>query len=256
MSTMDRIDTFTPITRRTDAAEVATAAYAQLLGLLESLGEDDWARPTDCTGWSVADMVGHLIGAARSNASMREMVRQQVWGARHRGDFGGNALDATNDLQVRDHAGLSPAERIARLRELVPAAVKGRMKVPAPLRAVGLGMPTGGSSVDGMPAKETMGKLMDVIYTRDVWLHTVDISRAAGREPDLGDPVNARIVADVAQEWLGRLGQGVALTLTGPAGGSFGAGGPELAYDAVEFCRMLSGRAPAEGPLATTRVVF
>ena len=42
-----------------------------------------------------------------------------------------------------------------------------------------------------------------------------------------------------------------ALTLTGPAGGSLVAGvdGEELTLDAVEFCRILSGRAPGEGLL-------
>jgi hypothetical protein len=39
------------------------------------------------------------------------------------------------------------------------------------------------------------------------------------------------------------------LVLTGPAGGrwSFGSGGPELELDAVEFCRLVSGRGRGEG---------
>ncbi|WP_369820406.1 maleylpyruvate isomerase N-terminal domain-containing protein [Phycicoccus sp. Soil803] len=59
---------------------VCLAVYEQLDTLLRTLGEKDWALPTPCPGWSVADMVGHLIGAARGNASVREFVRQQLWG--------------------------------------------------------------------------------------------------------------------------------------------------------------------------------
>jgi len=46
---------------------------------------------------------------------------------------------------------------------------------------------------------------------------------------------------------------GLAPRLTGPAGGSwtFGSGGPEIELDAVEFCRILSGRGEAEGLLKT-----
>jgi uncharacterized protein (TIGR03083 family) len=33
-----------------------------LLALLAELGEDDWARPTAAPGWSVKDLVAHLLG--------------------------------------------------------------------------------------------------------------------------------------------------------------------------------------------------
>jgi len=54
-----------------------------------------------------------------------------------------------------------------------------------------------------------------------------------------------------------RHGQPFTLTLSGAAGDRFtsGIGGPELELDAVEFCRILSGRAPGSG-LLSTRVPF
>ncbi|HET9946352.1 MAG TPA: hypothetical protein VFR56_11940, partial [Actinomycetes bacterium] len=65
------------------------------------------------------------------------------------------------------------------------------------------------------------------------------------------------LVADVAAEWAARHGRPVALTLTGPAGGSWlfnatqpGAAEP-LELDAVEFARALSGRGRRPGLLAT-----
>lgn len=46
-----------------------------------------------------------------------------------------------------------------------------------------------------------------------------------------------------------RHGRPFTLHLTGPAGGTWGSGGPELEFDAVEFCRAISGRGSA--PLDT-----
>jgi hypothetical protein len=101
------------------------------------------------------------------------------------------------------------------------------------------------------------GFLVDTIFTRDPWIHRVDISRAIGREPDLTREHDGRVVADVVAEWADRHGKPFTLTLTGPAGGSWhrGHGGEEIELDAVEFCWILAGRAPGTGLLAT-RVPF
>jgi hypothetical protein len=47
--------------------------------------------------------------------------------------------------------------------------------------------------------------------------------------------------------------QPVEVVLPGPAGGKFvqGSDGPRIEMDALEFCRVLSGRAPGDGLLAT-----
>jgi uncharacterized protein (TIGR03083 family) len=249
-TTTSEVAQISPIAKGTDAAEVALAAYDQLLVLLRSLDGEEWAAATECPGWSVADMVGHLIGAAEANASLRENLRQQAWGYRHRKDHSENPLDAVNGLQVREHLSLTPAERVSALASLAPRAVAGRMSLPRPLRRVSVPIVQSGSST-GMPPRLGLGPLVDVVYTRDVWMHTLDIARATGRNVDLSAPVNARIVADVVREWALLHGQSVDLTLTGPCGGRFvgGAGGERLELDAVEFCRTLSGRTPGQGLL-------
>jgi uncharacterized protein (TIGR03083 family) len=251
------VSTIAPVARDTDARRIALDAYDQLLDLLDRLDARDWDAPTECTGWSVADMVGHIIGAARSCASVRELIRQQSWGLLHRKAFNGNPLDAANALQVREHADLSPPQKIAKLRELAPRSVAGRLRIPAVMRAIRIPQAQTGNTPDGSPPLIHLARLFDVIYTRDVWLHTIDIARATGQEPDLGRAVNHRIVADVVAEWAARHRQPFALTLTGPAGGHYarGSGGERLELDAVEFCRALSGRAEAAGLLAT-RVYF
>lgn len=254
---MTTIDTIPRITRDGGAERLATAAYDQLGALLDELDDEDWDAPTECPGWTVSDMVGHLIGAAKAYASVREQVRQQIWGHRHRAEFDGNPLDAVNALQVEDHRGLLPAQRVAALRAAAGPSIRGRMRVPAPLRRISGPVAPGGSTADGMPARDTLGHLVDVIITRDVWTHRVDIARAIGRDVPLDPSTDGAIVADVVAEWAGRHGQPFELTLTGPAGGEFaqGDGGQRLELDAVEFCRVLSGRAEGEGLLGV-RVLF
>ncbi len=233
------------ITRTTDAREVALGAYERLVELLESLEPDDWQAPTECPGWDVSAMVGHLIGAAASCASLREAMRQQWWGWRHAADHGGNSLDATNALQVSDHAELDPAARLAELRELAPAAVAGRMRFPRPLGRLSVPLDPGGSTAPGMPGRLVLGHLMDVVYTRDVWLHTIDIARATSRPRVLDPAVDGRLLEDVVAEWAERHGRPVVLALSGPGAGRFrqSEGGGLLHLDATDFVRILSGRA-------------
>jgi uncharacterized protein (TIGR03083 family) len=251
------VDGIRRISRDTDAREVATGAYERLLGLLEQLEPDEWRAPTECPGWDVADMVGHLIGAARSSASLREAIRQEHWAKRHAAEFDGSRLDAGTALQVRDHVHLSPEERLKALREVAPAAVRARMRMPRIVRRMKLDLQESGSLPAGSPTVLTLGSVMDVIYTRDVWMHRIDIARATGRPIDLDEGSDRRIVEDVVAEWAERHGQPFHLTLTGRGGGEFhqGEGGDHLEDDPVGFCRALSGRAPATG-LLTTRVLF
>jgi uncharacterized protein (TIGR03083 family) len=269
VETIRAVEDIPPIRRDTDAREVALAAYGRLTDLLASLTPEEWSMPTECTGWDVAAMVGHLVGAAKAGASVREQVRQQYWGKRHAKDFDGNVLDAANDRQVQDHAHLSNAERVVALQEVAPQAVRGRMKLPPPLRRMAVPLDPGGSTAPGMPTRLALGHLMDVIYTRDVWLHTIDIVRAVGRDYTPDPAVDGRIVEDVVAEWARRHGEPVVLVLSGPAGGRFrqGEGGGRLHLDAIEFGRVLSGRAdpeaaevasdpPATARLLETRVVF
>ncbi len=228
-----------------DWMAAAQEEYRRLDVLLRSLPEEEWGRPTDCTEWDVRAMVAHLAGAGASNASVRELVRQ-AWRARQvarTGDF----VDKINEVQVRERADRSPAQLLAELAAVAPRAVRGRRRVPRPLRALPLpfGPPLG---------VRPLGYLLGCIYTRDAWMHRVDISRATGREPVLTADHDGRIVADVVAEWAAAHGAPYRLHLTGPAGGTWerGTGGEELRLDAVEMLRVVSGRTPGTGLLATT----
>ena len=243
-TTSTDIATVQRITSTEEAERLGLAAYEALIADLRLLTPQQWDTTTVCDPWTIADMVRHVLGAAKSNASIREMVRQQIHGARHKADFGDNALDATNDLQVLEHRGLEPDELVAELVQVFPGSVRTRARRPRIMNRINIPVDAGGSTADGMPRRLSLGELFRVVYTRDVWLHRVDIARALGREPAMDPVVDGRLIADVVKEWADRHGEPFDLHLTGPAGGRFRrpGPGPTIEQDAVEFCWLLSGR--------------
>ena len=52
-----------PIDRR-KAHTLAVEENARMLTLLRSLSDDDWSKPTDCTGWDVRALAAHVLGAS------------------------------------------------------------------------------------------------------------------------------------------------------------------------------------------------
>lgn len=231
---------------RREAPGLATEEYRRLATLAAQLSADEWARPTDCPGWTVRDVLAHVAGSM-AGTSLREGSRQRKLAAQRSESSGRTFLDEMNELQIEERGNLTEDALARELRDRVEPAARARRRVPAPLRRMPI--PTSGD-----PLK--LGELLDVILTRDVWMHRVDVCRATGRAPELTPEHDGRLVADVVREWADRHRQPFTLRLTGTAGGTFvRAGGPELQLDAVEFCRTLSGRSAGDGLLAT-EVVF
>ena len=228
---------------RSVATRLAAAENGRFLELLRGLGADDWTRPTECPGWDVKALVGHVVGMAEMAASMPEQVRQM----RAAGKAGGLFLDALTALQVAKHAGSTPQQVVDRYAVIGPKAAKGRRRTPAPIRAVTMPMK---QLVGDVEESWKVGFLVDVILTRDTWMHRIDVCRATGRDLVLTADHDGVLVDDVVREWAGRHAQPCTVRLAGPAGGAwqFGTGGPLIEQDAVDFCRGLSGRgAPALG---------
>ncbi len=97
----------------------------------------------------------------------------------------------------------------------------------------------------------TLGYLLDVILTRDPFMHRVDITRAVGAPMPAEPAHEGVIVNDIVTEWADRHGAPYELVLTGSAGGRWSRGrGERVELDAFEFCRVVSGRSPATGLLA------
>jgi uncharacterized protein (TIGR03083 family) len=160
----------------------------------------------------------------------------------------GSFIDGMTRVQVRERASLSREELLRRLAEAGPRSARFRSRVPAPMRATSMKQ----ELLSGQTERWKMGYLLDTILTRDTWMHRVDIARATGRELVLTTQHDGRIVADAVAEWARRHGRPFTLELTGPAGGSFsrGSGGEAISIDAVEMCRIFSGRGAGHGLLA------
>ena len=234
---------------REEAAEQAEAQYRAFVALVMTVGEQDWTSPTDCTLWDVRALVGHNLGNMEAAASLPVTLRQQARALLRSRREGITPVDAMTAIQVDDAAPLGVHELLRRLEAVVPKAVRGRRRLPGPIRRLKVDM--------GEGRRRPLADLVDVIYSRDAFMHRIDLSRALGRPLDVVPDHDARLVAGVVDEWAANHGRPFVLTLTGPAGGRFevGEGGEELELDAVDFCRIVAGRAEGEGLLAT-KVLF
>ena len=230
---------------RAIAMRLAATEYQRFADLLRSLGPGDWAKPTECPGWDVRAIAAHALGMAEMAASIRETSRQLNLARSHGGVF----IDALTALQVNERAGMTPAQITARFAAQAPRAARARRRTPGLIRR--RTMPVL-QHVGGREEAWTIGYLIDVILTRDPWMHRADIARATGTDLVLTAKHDGALVADVAAEWAARHGQPYTLHLTGPAGGTWrhGDDGPLIETDAIEFCRVLSGRGHTDGLLA------
>lgn len=230
---------------RAEAAKLASTENGRVLDLLRTLEDEDWAKPTDCDLWDVRALAGHVLGGMEGFASLREFLHQMRAGRKAAGD--GPFIDGMTAVQVRERASLGRNELFDRMTFVGPRVAGARAKVPGLFRRLPLRQ-----EVAGQTETWRMGYLLDVILTRDTWMHRVDICRATGRELVLTLEHDGRIVADVVAEWSRRHGEPFTLVLEGPSGGTFtaGIGGASITIDAVEFCRTLSGRAVASGLLS------
>jgi uncharacterized protein (TIGR03083 family) len=229
-----------------EAMQLATNEFARTLELLHQLRPDDWQRETACSLWNVQAMVAHMLGMAEAQASFRQFLHD-FRAANKR--TAGAMIDALNATQVRERANLSPSQLVERFVAAVPRAVRARRRVPAPVRSAIRMRQDPPFDAERWP----YGYLVDTIFTRDPWMHRLDISRAISRDMVLTHEHDGRLIADVVAEWARRHGAPFSLVLTGPAGGHWiaGEGGEHIEVDALDFCWTLAGRLPGTGLLNT-----
>ncbi|GLY71062.1 maleylpyruvate isomerase family mycothiol-dependent enzyme [Amycolatopsis taiwanensis] len=120
---------------------------AQFTELVESASAGDWARPSPVAEWTALDVVKHLV----------EWSRVFLMGA-------GIELPA---LDVEANPGAAWKQHVSDIQAILDAPAGRVLSNPH----------TGDKPVD---------EAIDQFYTGDVWLHTWDLAKALGREPDLG----------------------------------------------------------------------
>ena len=229
-----------------EAMAIAAVENRKFAELLRSFGPDDWSKPTDCALWDARALAAHVVGSAAGQASVREFVRQVRAGRPLTAEIGGQHWwDGMNELQVRERAGLRTDELIAEWDVTEERARRARTRLPriiARLPLLKLPEPVG---------RQPLAYLFNVGFTRDVWMHRIDLARATDKTLDVDAGHDGRIVADLVAEWAGLHGEPFTLNLTGPAGGSYqqGDGGETRSLDAIEFSRILAERAEGDGVL-------
>ncbi|HHW84442.1 MAG TPA: maleylpyruvate isomerase family mycothiol-dependent enzyme [Actinomycetales bacterium] len=229
-----------PQTSPERARTCLTTEYAALQRAVDTLTPDEWARPTDCTGWTVRHMVAHLAGAAHCTAHRPTMLRTYAYAGRKAGKNPAAAVDYITHAQIEARAAMTDSQVAEDLRHWVGLAPGRLAGFPGFLRR--LPLPAALDLVRGA----RVSYFLDVISSRDVWMHRVDLTRALGstREVTAAEPeVVAQVIRDLDTEWGG---PAVRLTLTGPGGGTWRLGGGDpvarVREDAVAYLRLLSGR--------------
>lgn len=228
---------------RPQSEPLARDESARYAAALRGLSGDDWAAQTDNPDWDVRAMSGHVLGMLDTFSSLRRLAGDMRAATSAAGD--GPMIDALTALQVRRNSSMTPAALITRIELMGPTQARWRSRRRL-MRQIRLRQPH-----DGVVERWRFGYLVDIILTRDTFMHRVDLHRAIGQPPQLTAAHDGVIVADVVREWAARHGRPFTLELTGPAGGTYvqGVGGEDVKLDAIEFCRILSGRAAGVGLL-------
>ena len=209
---------------------LARAERADLLELLSGLTPEQWRAPSLCAGWSVHDVVAHVL-------SYDELTGRQLAGRFLRGRF---RVDRVNALGLQEYSTRTPAELIALLvSHLTPAGLTagmgGRIALTDGMihqqdirRPLGLRRTIPAERL--VPALRTAlfaPTLLGVLPVRDVRLVATDLDWVFGRGPEVRGTAEAILmtmagrgaaVADLTgpgvERVARRLGHGTAGTLT------------------------------------------
>jgi uncharacterized protein (TIGR03086 family) len=121
---------------------------ARFTELVESASTGDWGRPSPVAGWTALDVVSHLVDGSR-------------------GFLRGAGIELP-PLDVAADPAAAWAQHVADVQAVLDDPAGRAMSNPH----------TGDEPVD---------QAIDRFSTTDVWMHSWDLAKALGREPDLGD---------------------------------------------------------------------
>ena len=159
-----------------EAMPIAAAENAKFATLLRSLDPGDWAKPTDCPLWDARAVAAHVVGSAAGQASPREFARQVRKGRPLIADIGGQYWwDGMNQLQIRERAGLEQRAAHHRVGRRLGQGPAARTRLPRPIARLPL------LNLPAPAGRQPLSYLFDIGFTRDVWMHRIDLARATAR---------------------------------------------------------------------------
>ena len=185
-------------------AEALVSQLDDLIALVGELTEDDFARPTRCPGWSVAELVAHcegmlcrLVGEnAQPVDGEAEIDRAGYYGYDPDGPREGEDPDKTFSEIIRDRVidevgGRSGEQLLASLEGAIDDARQGVAEIPADRVIERSGHP-----------RMTFGEFV-ASRNLEFGVHTMDIAHAVGRPEELR-PAAASIITGILDTLLGR----------------------------------------------------
>ncbi len=241
-----------PALKHEEAPLLAQVELERFISLTESLQTEELELPTACTLWNVREIVAHQAdhchyGIGGFSGFVRYVLAMDMRPYQKKGM---NQLDSMNQVGIDQRADRTQAQLIAEMREYGPHAIQGRDKSSwIPRNLIWMPYPVAGWT-------PFIGYLFDVILTRDMWMHRLDICRATGREMILSEAHDGKIIAllmrDLGRYLRPRLGnKSVVFDLMGTVGGRWQVGdnpNPDaiIHMDVLDFSILMSARLTAQ----------
>lgn len=152
-----------------DEAGAAAALWDEIKALGESLGSDDWTRPTPCARWSVKDVFAHMAGLQTAfDGSGPQPEMPEGWQVPE--ELSG--LDAFTEAGVVARRDWSVAQVLAEV-DLAKSGHVARLEAAAPDdEAMG---PFGPTTVANLHGTRMF----------DLWCHLQDVRLAVGQKADV-----------------------------------------------------------------------
>jgi len=188
----------------TGETDALVAQFGDLIALVGELSEEDFARPTRCPGWSVAELVAHcegmlcrLVGEnARPVDGEAEIDRAGYYRYDPDGPREGEDPDKTFSEIIRDRVidevgGRTREQLLRSLEGAVDDAMRGLREIPADRVIKRSGHP-----------RMTFGEFV-ASRNLEFGVHTMDIAHAVGR-PERLRPAVASVIVGILDALLGQ----------------------------------------------------
>ena len=200
---------------KNDVLPALFASWDAIEAVLAALPDDAWQTPTSLPGWTVHDVVAHMVG---TELMLSGEPNPEPEGDVTSREYVHNEIGALNERWVEHLRGESPAAMLAKFREITTRR-KAALSAMAPEEWNKVGFTPAGP--------DSYGRFMRV-RVFDCWMHEHDIRDAVGRpasDEELSGPDTVRALDEMATSMafvVGKKGQApdgsrVLLRLTGPA---------------------------------------
>jgi uncharacterized protein (TIGR03083 family) len=168
-----------------ESVHIWRTSIDDFLTLVQALDDSEWARPTPCPGWTVSDVVAHVIDLEGHFIGDERPNHQPDWG---------NMPHVSTDMQqfveigVDARRGRTPTQLLDELREVVTRR-DAQLRDAEP-----------DQSVQWFVGELSLERLL-WMRTFDIWTHEQDIRTAVGRPGGI-DTAGAQVAWDRIRETL------------------------------------------------------